>query len=159
TSDVLLDHLDRCTDQLDGTSSCFETFEGWLLDRLSLDGRAFVTGTSGDVLWGSDTSGHRGRGGRGGRGGAVADVIAAKLAFYGPQFDALAHFLDPDAARRLRARFVESLWRSFADLDPALGGDLATAWNLRQRQWRWGFSLNAILRRGGVRLENPFFDS
>ena len=130
---------------LDGTQSIAEVYEAWDPEPIRAIGPTIVTGTSGDVFWGSDKAG-------GAR--TIGELRPKLVRRYAAALVATAGVLDLDPTD-VATSFDESLDGSlepFASLDR---GDLSTFWNLHHRQRRWGAGITMAMRRSGLRVAEP----
>lgn len=142
--------FEEAINALDGTHSLMELYEHFFGKELSSIGDTFVSGESGDVFWGSD------------RANGVSDVPALRqmlMRRYTPDLAALSSFLVPDLRRKAMNILGQGIEESCAFLRGQSRLDISTFWNLRNRQTRWGFALNNVIRRLGLQYEDPFFDS
>lgn len=142
--------LDRGIEMLDGAMSPVELYENWFIDELQSIGDTFVTGDSGDVFWGSDGA------------NGLSDHLLLRQALldrYAGNLKTLIPFL----IQEWRESAMESLSASIDETCIEYAGidrpDIATFWNLNNRQRRWGFSFVSAIRRMGLQYENPYFDA
>ena len=145
--DCKLRDADFALEALDGSHSPFEMYEAWFINDLKAVSDCLINGATGDMFLGSDI------------GCAIQDAAAARefiLHKYANSLHRILRFLDDKTAGD---RFARGLDESLA---PYVSGqyDCPTMyWNLANRQRRWGFSLNSVVRRAGFQYENPFFDA
>lgn len=144
----ILNNVSNSLDSLDGTHSAFEIYESCFQDDLTNLLDSLISGTSGDVFWGSDCPGSEIQ---------VTELVDLKLSKYQKDINLLQQYLMSEYTEAIINTLKESLTKSFMDYQAVGCTDIFTTWNLENRQRRWGFALNNVIRRMGLHFENPFF--
>lgn len=145
----ILNNTDFTLSALDGVHNIFEMYESFFEEDFTSMFDSFITGTSGDVFWGSDCPGE------------ISNLnLLAKLKLNKYKHDVidLKNYLEPECNIDLENRLLVSLTDSFKNYADSEESEIMTKWNLNNRQRRWGFSLNSVIRRMGFHFDNPFFN-
>lgn len=150
TSDRLMPDALALAHRLDGSHSPAEMYEDWFSDRLRSIAGAVVNGLAGGPLWGDDKAvgvhGHD-------------PVLSAQMRRYGSELARIRQLLSPDLVDAAEPLIRSGLSESLSEWDTDGRSDIVVYWRVYNRQFRWGNMLTTAMRRNGIPMAAPFFDS